>query len=149
MKGKSFYWVIFSFIFSIVGFFAQVIAIGTGKNMVSVYILAFIYITPLLIDAIEDVVKVEAHNYQQYKLDRVALAIGLGYSLLILMLFVLYANSNTFALSGWWERLVKFVLIVSPSVFVARSFYAFLIKWNQNMNVAKAYYHDNGIDYKG
>lgn len=149
MKGKSFYWSIFSLIFSVVGFFTQVIAIGTGKNMVSIYILAFIYITPLLIDAIEDVAKVEACNYQQYRLDRIALVTGVGYFLLILILFVLHSSYDNFQLSGCWEKIIKCILIASPSVFIVRAFYAFSIKWSQNTNVAKAYYQDKGVDYQG
>ena len=92
--------------------------------------------------------KVDAYNYHQYRLDKTALMVGIAYFLFVLFLFVLHSGNIVLQLSGWWDKGVKFILAVCPAVYVARSFYGFLIKWNQNANTAKAYFQNNDIKYK-
>jgi len=146
MKGKSFIGVFFSFIFALVGFVAHSVAIFMEKDLLIV-ILAFMYVTPLLIDTIEDFSSLSACNLAQYYLDEASIIVGSIHLTIVLLVFALETVIDGLQIVGSWECFIKTVLMVLPAVFIIRMFYAVRIKWNQNRNVAEARYHQENVEF--
>lgn len=148
MRGKSFYWSIFSVIFAVVGFFVNLIAIGTDASIVNVCILTLIYITPLMIEVIEDVANLDVHNFIQFRLSRISLVIGFLEFIGVMICFVMFSNVPYFEMSKTVDSILRLLFSLMPMAFVARSFYALLLRWKQNENTARAYFPDCKIEFK-
>lgn len=145
MNEKSFTGSVFSFLFAFAGFVSHSIAILSGKDL-AILILAFVYVSPLLIDTIEDYCNMSALSFVQYKLDQISVIVGSIYLLLVLTLFAVQTGIENFQLVGWVEWIVKGILVILPAIFVMRTLFVVRLKWTQNQNVAEAYYPKESLE---
>lgn len=141
---KSFFGVLISNIFSLLGYLTHIVIVQNDSNMWIICVLAFIYAAPLLFEGIEDFIHISASNKYQFILDELAVAVGSIYLVLNLGLLVILTLTKQYRLdvAGWLYTAFKFCFAVLPSVFMFRNLFLLATKWKQVMNTATAYFRN-------
>ena len=100
-----------------------------------IILIALIYVMPLLIEAIENLERLSAIDMIQFKMDQVAVVVGIIY-------LVMVASIPTFLsmVSSSVGVLLRTLLALPPGVFLVRKGYAIRIRFKQLENVARSAY---------
>lgn len=138
MRRKTLQSVIWAFIFSYAGFLSHAIAVFSAKGIV-VIVIAFIYASPLLLEAMNDLSELKAIDKTQYIIDKITVIMGVIYLLIIMSLAVLYVKGRFPSMNLFF----KGALGILPGVFLVKKFYEVKLRWVQNNNVAFVYFSED------
>lgn len=141
MKQRSLLSVVLLFIFSVVGFCSNAVAVIYGSMRVAT-IAALIYVFPLLIDAIEELSTMYIRTLIQRNILVISMYIGIIYLLLILGYWALQIGNIAVTagnLIDLGNRCFRATLAGLPAVYTVGKLYDLKIVLKQNENVAKAY----------
>lgn len=147
VKIKSLPWAILWLFLSIVGFSSHLTTVATGGSFWQVALLSFIYFTPLLAESIDDFSKIRAYDKTQHTIDKYATVVGAAYLIALTVLVILKLGS--ISLLDFFPEVARgaivngsrVVAIIAPCFFVLKKLYDLRISWNQNKNVADAYFN--------
>ena len=139
LREKSLLSIILTFVFSVVGFASHTAAIADGSVLFAA-IAAFIYVFPLLIDAVEDLSAIYVHNMIQYRINVLSIIIGIVYLVAILAYLAFQTQISPPAFVDMDD--FKYILAVLPAVFIVSKLYELRIALRQQKNVALAYFRD-------
>ncbi len=146
MRNRSLLSSVGIFFMSVLGLISHYFAIQSG-SFTAVALVVVLYLTPLVIDVIEDFEHVTAYNSSQYTIDNLAMISGLLYLFFLGIAIVFKAKGINFLLKfpahvqGYVLFALKAMMMIPPALFVLKKYYALRIVYSQSRNTAKGYFN--------
>ena len=146
MRNRSLLSSVGLFFISVLGLISHFFAIQS-ESFTTIILVVVLYLTPLVIDVIEDFEHVTAYNSSQYTIDILAMISGILYLFFLGSAIVLKAKGvDLFSqipaeVQGYVSFGLKIVMMISPALFMLKKFYALRIVYSQSRNTARGYFN--------